>query len=308
MSVLRGDGPYAARSRPAPVGVGIVLVLRDDPAAPYGSASLYDLRGDPLLAYAVRALAGAGSGPGSGGAAGIGSVVVTAPPELEPAVRSALGRALDPASGTALGPVPGVSARLRVGSAVGFLPLLRAALDALPGDVPVVVHDPRHPLTGPDQVAAVLAALLRDESGPDDIAVPLAPVTDTLKAVDQDGLVLATVDRRGFLSARFPQAARAGALIRALAVDPAVPGGHGPGGAPDPHGDDPGTLPRLVRAAGGRVVAVPAEGHDLRIRSGEEVTLASALLDVAGAEATASGLGAPPAAARPAADPPGTSP
>jgi 2-C-methyl-D-erythritol 4-phosphate cytidylyltransferase len=91
---------------------------------------------------------------------------------------------------------------------------VRAALAvAGPGD-PVIVHDAARPLVTPDDVEATLAAL-----GDADGAIAAARVADTIKEVDADGTVLATLDRSRLWAVQTPQTFRRAALERALDVD-----------------------------------------------------------------------------------------
>jgi 2-C-methyl-D-erythritol 4-phosphate cytidylyltransferase len=93
---------------------------------------------------------------------------------------------------------------------------VRAALAAAPpGDV--VVHDAARPLVTPGHFRAALAAL--DSA---DCAIAAAPVTDTIKQAEPDGVVSATLDRSRLWAVQTPQAFRRAALERALAVDDAV--------------------------------------------------------------------------------------
>jgi 2-C-methyl-D-erythritol 4-phosphate cytidylyltransferase len=91
---------------------------------------------------------------------------------------------------------------------------VRAALAvAGPGD-PVIVHDAARPLVTPDDVEGTLAAL-----GGADGAIAAAPVADTIKEVDADGTVRATLDRSRLWAVQTPQTFRRAALERALDVD-----------------------------------------------------------------------------------------
>jgi 2-C-methyl-D-erythritol 4-phosphate cytidylyltransferase len=93
---------------------------------------------------------------------------------------------------------------------------VRAALAAAPpGDV--VVHDAARPLVEPAAFLATLAAL--NEA---DCAVAAAPVTDTVKETDEEGHVVATLDRSRLWAIQTPQAFRREVLERALDVDEEV--------------------------------------------------------------------------------------
>jgi 2-C-methyl-D-erythritol 4-phosphate cytidylyltransferase / 2-C-methyl-D-erythritol 2,4-cyclodiphosphate synthase len=87
---------------------------------------------------------------------------------------------------------------------------------ANPGDDPVVlVHDGARPLVSPALVSAVARA-----SATHGAAVPVVPVTDTLKRV-VDGRIEATVERADLVAAQTPQGIRASLLRGALAAFPA---------------------------------------------------------------------------------------
>jgi 2-C-methyl-D-erythritol 4-phosphate cytidylyltransferase len=88
---------------------------------------------------------------------------------------------------------------------------VRAALAIVPGDVPVVaVHDAARPFAAPDLFTEVIDAVDGDVKG----AIPVAPVTDTIKRL-RDGYVTATVDRQELGLAQTPQAFDAAALREA---------------------------------------------------------------------------------------------
>ena len=130
---------------------------------------------------------------------------------------------------------------------------VRAGLGAVPGHVAVVVvHDAARPLASPQLFEAVIAEIAAGA----DAAVPGVPVTDTIKRVD--GLrVVETVARDTVVAVQTPQAFAASALRAA----------HAAGGEAT---DDAA----LVEAAGGRVVVVPGEPHNLKITAPRDLALA----------------------------------
>lgn len=65
----------------------------------------------------------------------------------------------------------------------------------------VLVHDAARPLTPPALVAAVVAAVRAGHRA----VVPVLPVADTIKRVDDAGRVLATVDRSALRAVQTPQ-------------------------------------------------------------------------------------------------------
>jgi 2-C-methyl-D-erythritol 4-phosphate cytidylyltransferase len=76
----------------------------------------------------------------------------------------------------------------------------------------VAVHDAARPLVRSRHFNEVFAAA--EETG---AAIVAAPVVDTLKRVDADGIIQATVDRSGLWAAQTPQAFRTAELLDALA-------------------------------------------------------------------------------------------
>jgi 2-C-methyl-D-erythritol 4-phosphate cytidylyltransferase len=254
--------------------LGIVPVGQDDRLAPAGCAALRTLRDVPLVRRAVGALARAGV---------LDAVVVVVPPALLEPIGALL--ATLPAGGPTVDVLPAQEngPGLRV----------RAALRARRPDPAgiVVVHDPLFPLAPAALVRAVVGPLddlAFDDLAFDDLArddddpelhvpapppvavVPVRPVTDTLKQVDEDDVVTATVSRDGFRMVYSPQAFRTAALIAALdAADDA---------ALRRHGAD--VLPRLVQAGGGRLHSVLAPGEVFRIAQADDLVLAEAMLHV----------------------------
>ena len=135
---------------------------------------------------------------------------------------------------------------------------VRAGLAALePAADVVVVHDAVRPLAS----AALFRAVIEAVAAGADAAVPGRPVTETVKRVDTEGRVVATVDREGLFLVQTPQAFRAGSLRAAHA------------GASEAT-DDAG----LVEAAGGRVVLVPGEPGNIKITHPQDLAVAEVLL------------------------------
>jgi 2-C-methyl-D-erythritol 4-phosphate cytidylyltransferase len=135
---------------------------------------------------------------------------------------------------------------------------VRAGLAAVPTDAAVVVvHDAARPLAGAELFAAVVEAV---RSGDVDGAVPVVPVADTLKRVDE-GRVVATLDRGDLVAVQTPQAFAATALRAA----------HAAGGDAT---DDAG----LLEAAGLTVGTVPGDTRNLKLTRPEDLALAEALL------------------------------
>jgi 2-C-methyl-D-erythritol 4-phosphate cytidylyltransferase len=114
----------------------------------------------------------------------------------------------------------GTAAELGVRTVVGGADRrasVAAALAALPDDVDVVlVHDAARPLAPSSLADAVVTAVRAGHAG----VVPGLPVTDTIKQVDADGLVVATHERGALRAIQTPQGFRRDALERAHAEVP----------------------------------------------------------------------------------------
>ena len=87
---------------------------------------------------------------------------------------------------------------------------LAAVADAEEPDF-VLVHDAARALTPPDLVVRVVEALRSGHSA----VVPVLPLSDTIKAVDANGAVLATPERAGLRAVQTPQGFVTDLLLRA---------------------------------------------------------------------------------------------
>lgn len=95
---------------------------------------------------------------------------------------------------------------------------LQTAVDSAGGPDFVLVHDAARPLTPPDQIRRVVAAL----DGGERAVIPVLPVTDTIKAVDANGVVLGTPERTGLRAVQTPQGFETALLCRAYEQRAAV--------------------------------------------------------------------------------------
>ena len=93
---------------------------------------------------------------------------------------------------------------------------MRLALDAAGSPDFVLVHDAARPLTPPALIARVVEALRAGHAA----VVPALPLTDTVKAVDADGVVLGTPERAGLRAVQTPQGFVTEVLVRALPAAP----------------------------------------------------------------------------------------
>jgi 2-C-methyl-D-erythritol 4-phosphate cytidylyltransferase len=99
-----------------------------------------------------------------------------------------------------------------VAGGAGRTESVNLALSALPGEPDfVLVHDAARALTPPELIVRVVDAL-RDGRG---AVVPALPVSDTIKAVDANGVVLGTPERAGLRAVQTPQGFATDLLLRA---------------------------------------------------------------------------------------------
>ena len=196
--------------------------------------ALRELAGEPLLLHAVRRLRDCPS---------LGPVVVAAP-------------AGELAAVTAL--LAGFDVVVVAGG-VQRQDSVAAGLRALPADVThVLVHDAARALVPVSVVEAVVEAL----RGGADAVVPVLSVADTVKRVDGDGVVLATVPRADLRAVQTPQGFRREVLE---AAHRAAQGGLT---------DDAG----LVEAAGVTVVTVPGAPEAFKVTTPFDLLVAEAVL------------------------------
>ncbi len=214
-----------------------------------GSLSWSKLGGRTLLARAVDALQGCHL---------LGQIVVAAEPGRRDTVHTAVS---DAASRRP--PVTVIEAPRS-----GTFAALSAALawSAGPALGQVLVFDPQYALAGPELVTALLEALSATPGAV--AAAPVAELTDTIKQVDADDVVLATANRDLYQVILGPQAYQREALATALA---------GLEGAAAHPGDDL-TLLWAVPADRAAMVAVPGSPGLCAVRTADDILLAEALL------------------------------
>jgi 2-C-methyl-D-erythritol 4-phosphate cytidylyltransferase len=85
----------------------------------------------------------------------------------------------------------------------------------VPDDLPIVlVHDAARPLTPPELIDEVAAAVRAGH----DAVIPVLPVVDTIKRVDAAGSVVDTVDRSSLRAVQTPQGFSRATLLAAHAA------------------------------------------------------------------------------------------
>ncbi|WP_041775570.1 2-C-methyl-D-erythritol 4-phosphate cytidylyltransferase [Blastococcus saxobsidens] len=193
--------------------------------------ALVPLAGRPLVSWAVEGLL----------AGGVADVVVTVP-------------AADRAAFAAVLPA---EVRLVDGGA-SRTASVRAGLAAA-GDADVVlVHDAARPLTPPDVVARVVAALAAGAPA----VVPVLPVVDTTVVVGDHGVVTGSLPRAALRRVQTPQGFDRATLVAAYAALP--------------DGTELTDDAAVVRAAGVAVHTVPGDERAAKITIPHDLVLAEA--------------------------------
>ena len=132
-------------------------------------------------------------------------------------------------------------------------------LDAVPSDADViVVHDGARPLASAALFRTVVDAVKSGASA----AVPGLVVADTVKRVDVDGVVVATIERDALVTVQTPQAFRAD-ILRIAHAD----------------GGDATDDAALVEAQGTTVRVVPGEPRNVKVTTAADLDIARALAD-----------------------------
>jgi len=157
----------------------------------------------PALTRIVSAMLGAVAEPGR--------IVVAAAEALAGDARAVL--ASKNLEGVRISAVSGAATRAHC---------IRAALEGLQqapfSTSHVLVHDISSPLASADLTARVVEAM-RDGGS---IVAPTIAVTDSVKAVDRNGMVMATVDRSALRAVQFPRGFAVDALAELLGRDSAA--------------------------------------------------------------------------------------
>ncbi|MGQ0837107.1 2-C-methyl-D-erythritol 4-phosphate cytidylyltransferase [Actinokineospora sp.] len=203
--------------------------------------ALIPVRGEALLTHAVRGLLDAGC---------VRHVVVAAPPADLAATVALLADAGLPAKVVPGGRDRTESVRLA----------LRHALSVIPDTRVVLVHDAARAFTPAAVIRAVVAAVRAGAPA----VIPVLPMADTVKQVDAEGVVHATLDRASLCVAQTPQGFDAATLARAYAA------------AGDSATDDAG----LVEKLGVPVATVPGHPYAMKITTPFDLAIAEAVLSV----------------------------
>jgi 2-C-methyl-D-erythritol 4-phosphate cytidylyltransferase len=134
---------------------------------------------------------------------------------------------------------------------------VRCGLAAVPADATIIcVHDGARPFASAHLYREVIMQVHAGAEG----AIPALPVTDTIKQVNSQNIVVATPDRSSLVAVQTPQAFRASVLRAAHASSP--------------EGTDDATL---VEAMGKQVVVVAGEVMNRKLTAPEDLEWARAM-------------------------------
>jgi 2-C-methyl-D-erythritol 4-phosphate cytidylyltransferase len=187
------ESPLITQHSSLSTGVGVVIVAAGRSTRMGGLDKQLAVLGDrPVLSHAVRAFA---EHPA------VGAIVVVAASDRLAAV-AALARA---EAGSKLAAVVAGGARRQDS--------VRGGVEALPECATVAIHDGARPFVSAAMIDRGLAALDRVTA-----AVAVVPVADTIKRVDDAGLVVETPARAGLRAAQTPQFFRLATLRAAYAA------------------------------------------------------------------------------------------
>jgi 2-C-methyl-D-erythritol 4-phosphate cytidylyltransferase len=126
----------------------------------------------------------------------------------------------------------------------------------------VLIHDAARPMVSEALIARVLTAL-----GESVASVPVIPVADTLKRMDERSEVVETVDRAGLTSVQTPQG-----MLRAAAEQ-----AHRRARSTGFEGTDDAAL--IEHFALGAIKAVPGDPRNFKITTADDLEMARILLD-----------------------------
>ncbi len=212
---------------------------RGERLGPGAPKALRTLGGLPLVVHAVKAVAASPL---------VDVVVVAAPEDSIDQMRAVLGTLEVPAEVFVV-----TGGETRVDS------VARALLTLSPDIDIVLVHDAARPLV-PVEVVSAVAQAVRDGNH---AVIPVMPVVDTIKNVDESGTVQATVDRDALRIVQTPQGFRRDLLQQAHASSDGV-------GITDDAG--------LVEALGYTVTTVPGHDEALKVTRPFDIYVAEAIL------------------------------
>jgi 2-C-methyl-D-erythritol 4-phosphate cytidylyltransferase len=143
--------------------------------------------------------------------------------------------------------------------------LALSAMSEAPGSAApdfVLVHDAARPLTPPALIVRVVESLRAGHAA----VVPALPLSDTIKAVDANGVVLGTPERAGLRAVQTPQGFATGLLLRAYRANQSARGS----GVTDDAS--------LVEQVGGQIQVVEGDPLAFKITNQQDLLLARAIV------------------------------
>ncbi len=152
--------------------------------------------------------------------------------------------------------------------------LALSAMSEVPGsEAPdfVLVHDAARPLTPPALIVRVVESLRAGHAA----VVPALPLSDTIKAVDANGVVLGTPERAGLRAVQTPQGFATGLLLRAYR---AYQSAATPVGALGSRGSSVTDDASLVEQVGGQIQVVEGDPLAFKITNQLDLLLAQAIV------------------------------
>ena len=171
------------------------------PANVQAASAFASVAGEAALVRVVRALLGSGRVPPSG-------VVVVASEPLVAGVRSGLDSAGLSAVSVVSTAEPGTR-RQCLSAGLEYLGREHRSVSH------VLIHDHRHALAPVEMTDRVIAGLRAGHR----VVVPVLPLTDTVKAVDDHGTVVGTVDRTALRTVQYPRGYEHSALVESITGD-----------------------------------------------------------------------------------------
>lgn len=174
--------------------VGAVLVAGGQGRRMGGDKLWIEFSGRPAWRWGLDALLAVG---------GMTHVVVVTPSDATERFRAAIPEAARSRCEVVAG------GEERADSVLAGIAALTAA--GFPGDATVLIHDAARPAASTELMERIVAAVT-----PTDGAIPVVPLHDSLKRVDNSGRVVAAIDRQGLVGAQTPQAATLAVLRAAL--------------------------------------------------------------------------------------------
>jgi len=149
---------------------------------------------------------------------------------------------------------------------------VRRALTAVGTPELLLIHDAARPLTPPALIARVVAALREGHQA----VVPALPVTDTIKTVDANSVVIATPARAGLRAVQTPQGFHTELLLRAYERSESASRSNSASASESPDVTDDAAM---VENLGAQVFVVDGDPMAFKITTALDLVLAEAVVN-----------------------------